>query len=32
MLTCGHPKPVEITEGVARGKEEAERYVTDRTG
>lgn len=28
----GQPNPVETTAGVAKGKEEAERYVIDRTG
>jgi hypothetical protein len=28
----GHPKPVETTEGVAKGTEEADKYVIDRTG
>lgn len=28
----GQPKPVETTAGVANGKEEAEKYVIDRTG
>jgi hypothetical protein len=28
----GHPKPVETTAGVAKGKEEAEKYVIDKTG
>jgi len=28
----GHPKPVDATEGVAKGTEEAERYVIGRTG
>jgi hypothetical protein len=28
----GQPKPVETTEGVAKGKEVAERYVIDKTG
>ncbi len=28
----GQPKPIEITVGVAKGKEDAEKYVIDKTG